>query len=89
LSLETEDRPNLRTEELKNRIPLFDDEESAFHPIIRDAVPHYTRLADCDHVLKIHYLSRWERRIRMRCAETAFAVIQQSAGDFLMRRIVE
>ena len=66
------------------RTELFDYQESALHPIIRDAVPHYPRLADRDHVLKIHYLSGGERCIRMRCAETALAVVQQSAGDFLM-----
>ena len=71
------------------RTELFDDEESALDAIIRDAVPHYPRLADRDHVLKIHNLPGRERCIRMRCAETALAVVQQSAGDFLMRWIVE
>jgi hypothetical protein len=68
---------------------LFDDQEAAFDPIIRYAVPHYARLSDRDYVLEIHYLAGWQRGVRMRCAEAALAVVEQAARDFLMRGIVE
>jgi len=65
------------------RDSLFDYQEPALHPIIRDAIPHYPRLAHRDQVLKIHNLPSRQRRIRVRRAEAAFADIQQPASDFL------
>ena len=71
------------------RDSLFDYQETAFDSIIRNPVPHYPRLAHGNDMLKIHNLSGRQRCIRMRSAEAAVAHIQQSAGNFLTRGIVE
>ena len=71
------------------RSSLFDDQETGFDAIVRDPVPHHARVAHCDGVLELDLLPGVQRSISMHGAESALAVIQQPAVDFLRRGIVE
>ena len=64
-------------------------EKSGFHAIIGDAVPHHSRLASSNGMLERDHLAGVQRGIRVNGAESALAVIQQAANDFLRRGIVE
>lgn len=68
---------------------LLDYEEAGLHAIVGDAVPHHARLAPGNGMLESDYLTGVQRGILMHGTESAFAVIQQAANDFLRRGIVE
>ncbi len=68
---------------------LFDDEESAFDPIVGDAIPHHARLADRDHMLKVDHLTGMEGAVSVSGAKAAGTVIEQPPGNLLMRWIVK
>jgi len=73
----------------ENQVELLNHKEPGFHAIVRDAVPHYTRFAARDRVLEGDYLAGVQRRILMNGTESALAVVEQAANDFLRRGIVE
>src|SRR5579871_2044577 len=91
----------LRTEEPNNRITeepnrgfraaksLFDDKEATLNPVFFNPIPHHACLSYGNHVLEIDNLSGGQRRVAVRCAESALAHVEQPAGHLLTRRIVE
>ena len=68
---------------------LLDHQESGLDAVIGDAVPHHARPPDGDGMLELHFLAGVQRSVGMFGAETAGAVIQQLAIDFLRRWIVK
>ncbi len=68
---------------------LLDDQESGLDAVISDAVPHHARPPHGDGMLELHFLAGVQRGVGVFGAETAVAVIQQLAVDFLRRRIVK
>ena len=68
---------------------LLDHQESGLDAVIGDAVPHHARPPHGDGVLELHFLAGVQRSVGMFGAETAGAVIQQFAIDFLRGWIVK
>jgi hypothetical protein len=68
---------------------LCDYQESGFNAIVGDSIPHHARLSDGDGVLKLDHLAAVQSGVGVHRSETALAVVQQAADDFLARRIVE
>jgi hypothetical protein len=68
---------------------LLNNQESALHLVIGDAIPHHTRFPSSNGMLERDHLPGVQRRILMHGAKSALAVVQQAADDFLRRGIVE
>ena len=68
---------------------LLNYQEPGFDAVIGDAVPHHPGFTPGDGVLERDHLAGVERGILVYGAESALAVIQQAANDFLRRGIVK
>jgi len=68
---------------------LLENQESGFHAVVGDPVPHDAGLAAGDGVLEVDHLSGVQERVGVLGAKSAVTVVDQAAGDFLARRILE
>ena len=68
---------------------LLNYQKTSFHAIVGDAIPHHARFSSSNGMLKGNFLTGVQCGIGMDCPESALAVIQQAADDFLRRGIVE
>jgi len=68
---------------------LLEDQKTGFHAVVGDAIPHHARSAAGDGVAEVHHLAGVQLPIGVDGPESAVAVVQQMAGDFPARGIVE